>query len=275
VSWLSAGGTSLSTPQWAGLIAVANATRALAAKPALGTPHSILYGQIAVVPGTYASAFADITKGTDGTCATCTAKTGYDPLSGLGTPNAGSLINLLSGATASVTPPVVTGATVSGKPGIALAFTVAVSAANPVSYTLIGAPAAMGINSAGVVNWANPVVGTYSVTVVAKDSKTGLTGQGIFTVKIATVGPVITAPAMTGVAGKVLSGSVSISDPGAAWVSLTISGAPAGMAFVLNGLTVSANWPKPVTGSYSLKVSVVDSAGLTAQATVPVTIAAK
>ncbi|WP_245774061.1 hypothetical protein [Rugamonas rubra] len=52
VNWSSAGGTRLSTPQWACLIAVANAGRALGGKAALGAPHAVPYGQIASVPGT-------------------------------------------------------------------------------------------------------------------------------------------------------------------------------------------------------------------------------
>jgi subtilase family serine protease len=360
VSWLSAGGTSLSTPQWAGLIAVANATRALSAKPALGAAHAVLYGQIAAVPGTYASAFADITKGSDGTCLTCSAKLGYDPLSGLGTPNVAALLNSLSGATAVATAPVVTGAaisgavgtalsftasviapnavayslsgapagmaiastgvvtwptpvagsyavtviakdsktglsgqgvysvtiaapqaptvasaTVNGKPGVALSFSVGVSATNPVSYTLTGAPAGMSVSSAGLVSWAAPVLGSYAVTVTVKDSKTGLSGQGVYTVKIAAVGPVITAAAMNGVLGKALSGTIAISDPGATSLSISISGAPLGMSFSISGMTLTANWPSPVLGSYSLKVVVKDSAGLSAQAVVPVTITVK
>ena len=365
VGWLSAGGTSLSTPQWAGLVAVANATRAQAARPALGAPHAVLYGQIAAVPGSYASAFADITKGTDGTCASCTAKVGYDPLAGLGTPNVSSLLSLLAGSTAPavapvVTPasvsgkvgtalsftvsvtapnavsytltgapagmaissagvvtwatpvagsyavtvvakdaktglsgqglysvsiaapvvvaptaPVVASASVSGKPGVALSFTVSVTAPNAVSYSLAGAPAGMSISAAGVVSWASPVLGSYAVTVVAKDSKTGLSGQGVYSVKIAAAGPVITAAGMTGVVGKALSGSIVISDPGATSLSVSLSGVPLGMSFSLSGLTITANWASPVLGSYSLKVSVVDSAGLSATVNVPITITAK
>jgi len=446
VSWLSVGGTSLSTPQWAGLLAIANASRALAAKPALGAPHSVLYGQIAAVPGNYASAFADVTKGSDGVCATCTAKVGYDPLSGLGTPNVTSLLSVLSGtatvatapvvASASINaivgvalsftvsatapnpvtytlsgapsgmaistagvvtwatpvvgtyavtvvakdtktalsgqgiytvtiaqqsapvvtataisgkvgtalsfavavkasnpvtysltgvpsgmaissagvitwavpvagtyavtviakdtktglsgqgvytvaiaaplPPVVANASITGKPGVVLSFATSVVAPNPVTYTLSGAPAAMSISSAGVVNWANPVLGTYTVTVIAKDTKTGLSGQGVITVKIAMAGPVIVASAMTGVLGKPLSSTISISDSGAiAWLSVSISGAPIGMSFSMSGLTITANWPSPVVGSYNLKVSAVDSAGLTSQLTLPVTVTAK
>ena len=363
VKWLSAGGTSLSTPQWAGLIAIANATRALNAKSALGAPHSVLYGQISTVPGTYASVFSDITKGSDGSCGTCTAKIGYDPLSGLGTPNAGSLLSSLSGAALAATPPVVVPASVSGKVGTVLSFTVSVTASNPVTYALSGAPSGMAISSAGAVSWATPVAGSYSVTVIAKDSKTGLSGQGIYTVSIASpsapvvnpasvsgkagtalsfdvsvtsanpvtyslsgapagmaisstgkvtwaapvagtyavtviakdtktglsgqavytltiaganaAGPVITASAMTGVSGKAFTGMINISDPGVSSLSISVSGIPMGMTFSPNGLNLMVSWANPVTGSYSLKVSVVDSAGRSAQLSVPVTITAK
>ncbi|NVO07566.1 MAG: peptidase S53, partial [Rhodoferax sp.] len=359
VSWLSVGGTSLSTPQWAGLLAIANATRAQLGKLALGAPHALLYGQIASVPGTYASVFADITKGTDGSCALCSAKLGYDPLSGLGTPNVTGLLSALTaagtaaapvvtpaavsgkvgtafsyatavtaanpvaysltGAPAgmaisssgvvswattvagnySVTvvakdsktglsglgvltiaisaplPPAVASASIPGKPGVALAFTVSVTAANPVTYTLAGAPSGMAISSAGVVSWASPVLGSYNVTVTAKDSKTGLTGQGLYSVKIAAAGPVISASAMNGVAGKPLSGSIGITDTGATALSISISGVPQGMGFTMSGSTLSATWASPVAGSYSLKVVVVDNLGLSATLTIPVNIAAK
>ncbi|HTD03991.1 MAG TPA: S53 family peptidase [Undibacterium sp.] len=364
VQWLSAGGTSLATPQWAGLIAVANAVRALNAKSALGAPHAVLYGQISAVPGTYASVFYDVTKGSDGSCAICTARIGYDQLTGLGTPNGSSLLSSLSGAALAATPPVVTSASISGQVGTALSFTVSVTAPDPVTYTLSGAPAGMTIGSTGAVNWATPVAGSYAVTVSAKDSKTGLSGQGIYTVVIAppatapvvtaasiggkagtalsftvsvrasnpvtyslsgapagmsissagvvtwpvpvagtyavivtakdtktgqsgqgvytvtigaaaVAGPVITAPAMNGVAGRPLSGSISISDPGATSLSISISGIPMGMTFSSNGLNLTAQWANPVAGSYSLKVSVTDAAGRSAQLSVPVTIAAK
>jgi hypothetical protein len=46
------------------------------------------------------------------------------------------------------------------------------------------------------------------------------------------------------------------------------------MSFTLSGLTLKASWPSPVTGSYNLKVSVLDSAGHSATASVPVTVTA-
>lgn len=361
VQWMSAGGTSLSSPMWAGLAAVANATRVLAAKATLGGgAHSLLYGQIAAVPTTYASAFADVKLGSHGTCGTCTARTGYDQLTGLGTPQAGALVSLLSGAAAPVAAPVVAPAAIAGKVGTALTFTASVTAANPVAFSLVGAPLGMSIANNGVVTWPAPVAGSFPVTVVAKDTVTGLTGQGVYTVtvaapvapavaaatitgrpgvalafkpaitaanavtctlagapvgmvvasdctvswptpvvgnfnvtltakdsktglsgsavlavKIATAGPVITAPAMFGVAGLPLSGTISVSSPGATSLSVTIAGAPLGMGFSVSGTTITAKWPSPVAGKYQMTVTAKDSAGLTAQVTVPITINAK
>ena len=359
-SWVSAGGTSLSTPQWAGVLAIANALRGVSARAPLGQPHNVLYGQLAAVPGTYASTFMDITKGSDGTCVACYAKVGYDPLSGLGTPNSSSLLSALSGATvasapvvtpatisgavgtaltftASATgsgtlvyslsgapssmsinsssgivswavpvagtynvtvvakdsssglsgqgvytvsiaaqkPPVVSGANIGGKPGTPLSFNVIETNANPVTFSLTGAPAGMSVNSLGVVTWPTPLLGSYNVTAVVKDNKTGLSATGLYVVKITSAGPVITAAGSSGVAGKALSGSITIADSGVNWLQVQIGGAPLGMVFSMSGLTVTYSWPNPVAGTYTLKVNVLDSAGLTAQSNVLVTVAAK
>lgn len=371
VNWLSAGGTSLATPQWAGLLAVANAERALAAKPVLGAPHAMLYTQIASVPGTYASVFADVIKGSDGSCAACTAKSGYDQLTGLGTPNVTSLLGALSGLDAK-TAPVITPATINGSAGSALSFTVAVlapnavtytltnapsgmaisdggavtwaaplagnyavtvtakdkvtglsgaavytivisapvvvppasapvvaaasitgrvgtplsfavsaSGGNPLTYALAGAPAGMAISANGTLSWAAPVAGSYAVTVVAKDSKTGLTGQAIITVKISaaaavsTAGPVITAAAMTGVVGKAFSGTIELADAGATSLMVSLGGMPIGLAPSASGGNIALNWANPVAGNYAIKILVVDNAGLSAQATLAITINAR
>lgn len=288
VKWASVGGTSLATPQWAGLIAVSNALRAVNGKAALGAPHVALYTNISTVPGTYASTFADITKGSHGTCSACSGEVGYDQATGLGTPNATALLSTLSGLTVQ-TAPVVAAASISGKAGTALSFTVAVTASNAVTYTLSGAPSGMSISSAGVVSWATPVAGTYSVTVTAKDSKTGLSGQGVYTVTIAAAtstttttttttagsGPVIKATTMSGVAGRALSGTISITDATSKSISVSISGAPLGMSFQVSGMQIVANWASPQTGSYTLKVVATDGNGASASLSVPVTVNAR
>lgn len=91
--WIAAGGTSLAAPQWAGLLAVGNAVRALAGKAVLGTVHTKLYASVASA-GRYASLFADVSSGSNGSCgAMCTATTGYDLLTGWGSPKAVNLID--------------------------------------------------------------------------------------------------------------------------------------------------------------------------------------
>ena len=361
VQWVSAGGTSLSTPLWAGLLATANAMRANVAKAPLGLAQTPLYGQVGAVTTNYATAFLDVTSGSHGTCATCSARLGFDQLTGLGTPQASQLLSILAGVTAVVPAPVVTGATITGEAAKALSFTAAVSAPNPVTWSLSGAPAGMSINASGVVAWASPVAGTYSVAAIAKDTVTGKTGQGTYTVNIqaakppviagatvkgqpgvalsfsvattssnpvtyalsgapsgmvisgagvvswsspvvgtysvtvtardtvnglsgsavfsvqistASTGIAITAQPLVGIAGKPLSGVIGLSAPGATWMSVTISGVPLGMGLSLQGSNVVVSWPSPVTGKYSLQVTLRDSLGRMAQATVPVTIAA-
>ncbi|MFZ4760457.1 MAG: putative Ig domain-containing protein, partial [Burkholderiaceae bacterium] len=161
--------------------------------------------------------------------------------------------------------------------GVALSHTVAASAPNAVTWTLSGAPAGMTLSSAGVLAWAKPVVGTYAVTVTARDGSTGLTGSAVITVKIgaATVAPaglVITAPPMTGTVGKPLTGSIVVSAPGARGLSIGISGVPNGMGFTASGTTINAIWASPRAGSYTLVINVRDSLGRSAQAMVPVTV---
>lgn len=269
VSWLSAGGTSLATPQWAGLLAIANAQRVASAKPLLGDPHAPLYAQVAAVPGTYAGDIADITKGSDGSCATCVAKVGYDTPTGIGTPNASSLAATLAGIAAPVSAPVVTPEQITGSVGTALSFTVSVSAPDALSFALSGAPSGMSIAATGVVTWATPVAGTYPVTVTAKDAKTGLSGQGVYTVTIAApTPPVVAAASVAGRVGVALSYAVSVTSADA--LSYTLSGAPAGMTISTAGVL---GWSSPLAGTYKVTVSAKDSrTGLTGTGLITITI---
>ena len=94
-SWYSYGGTSISTPQWAGLVAVANAQRALAGKAVLGGNVQTALYSIAGNATKYAQAFLDVSSGSNGSCTACSAKTGYDIPTGLGSPNAAALLPML------------------------------------------------------------------------------------------------------------------------------------------------------------------------------------
>ena len=88
--WYDIGGTSLSCPQWAAFVALANQIKG----HGLGSINPALYA-LASNPTTYANDFFDVTTGknqTDPTIAGYPATTGWDPITGLGTPNVANLI---------------------------------------------------------------------------------------------------------------------------------------------------------------------------------------
>ena len=100
--WYDIGGTSLSCPQWAGLVAIADQiNKAKYGQTGLGLINPALY-KLAANPATYASDFFDIAHtavaGTDNnnqgdpSVPGYPATPGWDPVTGLGTPNAAALI---------------------------------------------------------------------------------------------------------------------------------------------------------------------------------------
>jgi subtilase family serine protease len=94
--WYVVGGTSASSPQWAGLTAMADQM----AGHDLGFINPALYA-IANDPAKYAADFYDVTTGCNQTSTIpgyCASK-GWDAVTGLGTPNAASLIPDLITAT--------------------------------------------------------------------------------------------------------------------------------------------------------------------------------
>lgn len=87
--WMEVGGTSLSAPIWAGIMAATDQLRADAGKQPLAVAgpdgdsvHRSVYA--------LGDALRDITSGSNGACGTeCTAGPGYDTVTGLGSPNPG------------------------------------------------------------------------------------------------------------------------------------------------------------------------------------------
>src|SRR6204780_1661738 len=86
------GGTSFATPMWAGYIALVNQQLAANGDPTIGFINPTIYAQN--VTSSYATDFHDITSGTSGSYS---AVTGYDLVTGWGSPNGGGLINALTG----------------------------------------------------------------------------------------------------------------------------------------------------------------------------------
>lgn len=84
--WFQVGGTSAGAPQWAALIALANASRA-SALSAVDTPLYYLGS-----PSTLGLYYRDVTQGSNGAFSD---KTGYDEVTGLGSPLANDLVPAL------------------------------------------------------------------------------------------------------------------------------------------------------------------------------------
>lgn len=185
--WVSAGGTSLATPQWAGLLALNNAVRAAAGKAALGQPNTAIYQQIGAVPTQYNAAFKDVTLGANGSCGTCAAKSGYDTPTGWGTPNVSTLLSSLSGAsvssggsTATPTPapsgPALTTTALTGVATKSFSGTIGYSApgATSLAITISGAASGMAFSATSsgiVVSWAKPVAGKTNLVITLKDNQ--------------------------------------------------------------------------------------------------------
>ncbi len=97
--WYQVGGTSLATPMFAGLVAIANQGRAL-------DGQSTLNGLTQTLPDLYSlpsSDFHDVTTGSNGTYS---AGSGYDLVTGLGTPVANLLVPALAGYSSTPAPSV-------------------------------------------------------------------------------------------------------------------------------------------------------------------------
>jgi len=362
VQWYSVGGTSLATPQWAGVVAVTNATRAQNGKGPLGLVQNFIYQAATTTTNFFTSIFDDIISGSNGFL----ARTYYDLPTGLGTPNTSNFIALAGGGSIQQQPggtppvvspitingvagtplsfsmaytspdpvtwslsaspsgmivgstgviswptpaagtylvsvtaldtvthlsssaiatvvvvqpvaPVVNAATVTGQAGHSLSYQVNALSVNPVSYTLVGStPAGLVISSSGVLSWANPVVGNFSVTVKATDSKTSASGTGVISVQIAAsttpAGPLITASPVSGSAGRALTGFIGITDQGARSISVSIKGAPSGMGFGVSGQGIVFYWNRPVKGTYTLVITATDNNRLSSQASMLITV---
>jgi subtilase family serine protease len=94
--WYVVGGTSASSPQWAGLIAIADQM----AGRDLGYINPALY-QIANNPAKYANDYFDVTTGNNTTSSIpgYSASPGWDAVTGLGSPNVANLLPDLIAAT--------------------------------------------------------------------------------------------------------------------------------------------------------------------------------
>jgi subtilase family serine protease len=245
------GGTSFATPMWAAYIALVNQQLAASGDPTIGFLNPTIYP--IGVSSTYDSDFHDITSGTSGSYS---AFTGYDLVTGWGSPNGAALINALAPTSTSPTYSLSSSpsslSVVQGNSGTStITSTVVDGFDSAVSLTVSGAPtgvtaslSASSITGSGTSTLTLAVAsttatGTYTITV---------TGVGGGITKTTTVSLTVTAPSSGSftIAVSPTSGYLDQGQSGYGVVTVTASG---GFA---SAVTLSASGlPTGVTGSFS------------------------
>lgn len=268
-TWNSFGGTSIGAPQWAGLVAVANARRAAIGKRPLADFHAALYQAIARSPLPHAAAFNDVVDGRDGACAGCAAAAGYDTVTGWGTPNAGALLAALACDAADGVAPVVPGGALSARTDRAFAASAGIVAPAGVAtaYAISGAPAGLAIDATGTLRWAAPVAGSYAFAVTATTSL-GLSASARYTLSVLRVNhaPTLASGSVAVPPGVALRVALAAVDSDGDPLTFTLAGGPRGLSLSSAGVL---SWPTTVRGRYVLRVVARDPQGL---ASAPATI---
>jgi serine protease len=128
----------------------------------------------------------------------------------------------------------------------------------------------MMVSSAGVVSWAKPVTGTYTVGVVVKAATGGVGSSNlVVTVAAGNKPPVISTPSLAGVAGAPFSVAMQAIDPDGDPVEFGMSYGPSGLAMSLSG---ELNWAQPEKGKYIFIVTARDPQGSTSMVAINLTI---
>jgi kumamolisin len=250
----SFGGTSFAAPMWAGYIALVNQQLVADGQPTIGFINPTIYSEN--VTSEYATDFHDITSGTSGSFS---AVTGYDLVTGWGSPNGTGLINTLTGG-GTQTPAF----SISSSPA-ALSVVVGSSASSTITtlvsggfnsaiaLTATGAPTGVtvGLSPASI---AAPGSGSSTATLTVASTTTPgtytitVTGTGGGITHTATISLTVTAT-VTGsftVSVSPTSGSLARGQSGFAVVTITDSGGfSSPVALSATGI------PSGVTGSFS------------------------
>lgn len=220
------GGTSFAAPMWAGYIALVNQQLATNGQPTIGFLNPTIYNMN--VTSGYSTNFHDITSGTSGSFS---AVTGYDLVTGWGSPTP-ALITALSGSTST------SGFSLSASPG-SVSVVQGASGSTTITSTVSG-----GFNSAVTLSASGAPAG---VTVGFSPSSITGTGSSTLTFTVAST----TAAGTYSIAVKGTSGSTTSTTN----VSLTVTGtAPAG--FSISASPASTSISRTTSGSVTISSSV-------------------
>jgi subtilase family serine protease len=231
------GGTSFAAPMWAGYIALVNQQLAANSQPLIGFLNPTIYAQN--VTSAYAADFHDITSGTSGSYS---AVTGYDLVTGWGSPNSG-LIAALTGTTTQ-TPAF----TISTSPS-SLSVKVGNSGSSTVTTAVSG-----GFNSAIALSASAPsgISVTFNQTSITAPGS----GSSTATISVAsTVAPGTYSITITGTGGGLTeSTTISLTVTPAVQPSFTLSASP-GSITVARRSSGSSTITTAVSGGFSSAIS--------------------
>ncbi len=168
--WQGIGGTSAAAPLWAALLALADGSPACAGSP-VGYANPALYRSAA---GAYAAAFNDVRTGENDYTGTNGGKyaavPGYDPVTGLGTPNASTLIGQLCADTVHLVAPGAERSTVHAAVSLRLHATDVPG--QRLTFGAAGLPPGLKLNQAtGVIRGHPTRRGRYLVDLTARDGQ--------------------------------------------------------------------------------------------------------
>jgi kumamolisin len=238
------GGTSFAAPMWAAYIALVNQQLASNGKPPVGFLNPTIYSQN--VTSSYASDFHDVTSGTSGSYS---AVTGYDLVTGWGSPNTG-LMAALTGATQTA--------------GFSLS-------ASPSSVSVLRGNTATSSISVNITGGYSSAV-TFSASglpagVTASFSPTSLSGNGSSTLTFtasssATIGASSVTVTGTGTDGTVQTTTISLTVTGTV-AGFSIGASPTSINIARNGsgnVTITST----VTGGFNSAIA-LSAAGLGSQ----------
>ncbi len=247
------GGTSLATPMWAGLIAIADEGRAIAG---LGS----LNGLTQTLPELYslpAADFHDITSGSTGPAPTYVAATGYDLTTGLGTPIGNKLIPGLvnyvpavtgispaNGSTAGGTTVTITGTNLTG--GMIVDF----GSTPATNVTVVSSTEITAVSPAGT--------GMVNVTVTGPGGVSAVSSASQFTYSLVPTITAVSPPAAP------LAGGTTVTITGSNFTGATavdFGSTPATNVTVVTASKITATAP---AGTGTVNVTVTNSNGTSA-----------
>ena len=234
----SYGGTSFAAPMWAGYIALVNQQLVASSKPTIGFINPTIYANN--VTSTYATDFHDITSGTSGSYS---AVTGYDLVTGWGSPTPGLLTTLTGGSSGSPA------FTISASP-TSVTVTQGSSGSSTISTAISG-----GFNSSIALSASGQPSG---VTVGFSPSSISAPGSGSSTMNI-TVGSTTSTGTytitVTGVGGGIThTTSVSLTVSSSASPSFTISASPTSVS-IADGSSGSSTISTSISGGFNSSIA--------------------